>query len=243
MERCLDSGRSAATNRAIVAAGYGFAAASALRRQPGMTGRNTDNGSQMSRRGARSMLPSKGDTGAVWPRTGLLTKHHNIGALPYRGGSRDKNNLRNAGQRPPPSTGPSFQLPHMTLGTGFVKSRRGVEKPKWTEQPKIDANGRSKRGEDTARSDRVDLRRRGTQGRLRSAEGDFFLRFPPSRRGLRSFTPLYNHTHRPPQVGQHRRPRHRRGSSPPGGRGASARDSKGSATVVRVRVRTVLRTV
>ena len=33
------------------------------------------------------MLPLKDGTGAVWPRTGVLTKHHDIGALPYRGGS------------------------------------------------------------------------------------------------------------------------------------------------------------
>ena len=30
------------------------------------------------------MLPLKEGTGAVWPRTGLPTKHHDIGALPYR---------------------------------------------------------------------------------------------------------------------------------------------------------------
>ena len=29
------------------------------------------------------MLPLKEEIGAVWPRTGLLTKHHGIGALPY----------------------------------------------------------------------------------------------------------------------------------------------------------------
>ncbi len=32
------------------------------------------------------MLPLKEGTGAVWPRTGLPTKHHDVGALPYRGG-------------------------------------------------------------------------------------------------------------------------------------------------------------
>ena len=54
------------------------------------------------------MLPLKEGTGAVWPRTGLLTKYHGIGALPYRGGSRDKTGLRQADQRPPPSAGPGF---------------------------------------------------------------------------------------------------------------------------------------
>ncbi len=32
------------------------------------------------------MLPLKEGTGAVWPRTGMPTKHHDIGSLPYRGG-------------------------------------------------------------------------------------------------------------------------------------------------------------
>ena len=136
------------------------------------------------------MLPLKEGTGAVGPRTGLLTKYHGIGALPYRGGYGDRSGLRQAGQRPPPSAGLGFQIPHLTLGTVFVKSRRGVEKPKGTEQLKIVARGRIMPGEDPARSDRVDLRRQGTQGRLRSAEGIFSLRFPPSRRGFRSFTPL-----------------------------------------------------
>ncbi len=103
------------------------------------------------------MLPLKGETGAVWPRTRLLTNNLGIGALLYRGGSGEKTNLRQAGQRPPPSAGPNFQLPHLTMGTGFVKSRRGVEKPKGTEQFKIVARGRSRRGEDSTRSHRVDL--------------------------------------------------------------------------------------
>ncbi len=40
------------------------------------------------------MLPLKEETGAVWPRTGLLTKHHDIGALPYRAGYGDMTGLR-----------------------------------------------------------------------------------------------------------------------------------------------------
>ena len=67
------------------------------------------------------MQPLKRETGAVWPPTRLLTKHHGIRALPYRRGSGDRTNLRQACQRPPPSAGPSFQLPHLTLGTGIVK--------------------------------------------------------------------------------------------------------------------------
>ena len=54
------------------------------------------------------MLPLKEETGTVWPRTGLLTKYHGIGALPYREGSGDKTGLRQAGQRPPPSAGLGF---------------------------------------------------------------------------------------------------------------------------------------
>ena len=92
------------------------------------------------------MLPLKGETGAVWPWRGC-NKHHDVRALPYRGGSGDRNSLRNGGQRPPPTAGPGFQLPHLTPGTGFAKSRRGMEKPKGTEQLKIAARGRSRRGE------------------------------------------------------------------------------------------------
>ena len=54
------------------------------------------------------MLPLKEGTGVVWPRTGLLTKYHGNGALPYRGGSRDRTGLRQAGQQTPPSAGPGF---------------------------------------------------------------------------------------------------------------------------------------
>ena len=39
------------------------------------------------------MLPLKEGTGAVWPRTGLPTKHNDIGALQYRGWVRDHNRL------------------------------------------------------------------------------------------------------------------------------------------------------
>ena len=79
------------------------------------------------------MLPLKEGTGAMWPRPGLPTKHHDIGALPCRGGSGDKTGLRHASQRPLLSAGPGFQFPHLAMGTRFVKSRRGVEKPKGKE--------------------------------------------------------------------------------------------------------------
>ena len=88
------------------------------------------------------MMPLKEGTGAVWPRMGLPTKHRGIGALPYRGGSGERTYLRQAGQRPPPSAGFGFQFPCVTLGTRFVKSRRGVEKPKGKEQLEIVAGGR-----------------------------------------------------------------------------------------------------
>ncbi len=42
------------------------------------------------------MLPLKKGTGAVWPRTGLLTKHHDIGALPYRGWYGVRTGMRRA---------------------------------------------------------------------------------------------------------------------------------------------------
>ncbi len=43
------------------------------------------------------MMPLKEGTGAVWPRTGLLTKYHGIGALPHRGGYGGRTGLREAG--------------------------------------------------------------------------------------------------------------------------------------------------
>ena len=124
------------------------------------------------------MLPLKEGAGAVWPRAGLLTKHHDTGAPPYQGGSRDRIGLRQASQRPPPSAGIGFQLPHLTLGTGFVKSRRGVEKPKGKEQLEIVARGRISRR--AMQGQIVSIFAAMTpQGRLRNARGGFPLRFPP----------------------------------------------------------------
>ncbi len=116
------------------------------------------------------MLPLKEGTGVVWPRTGLPTKHHDARALPYRGGSGDMTGMRHACQRPPPSAGPGFEFPHLTLGTRFVKSRRGVEKPKRTEQMKIVARRRGSRS--ALQGQIVSIFAAVTpQGRLQNARG------------------------------------------------------------------------
>jgi len=75
------------------------------------------------------------------------------------------------------------------------------------------------------------------QGRLRSARGDF----SPAVSLITLRTKVLHIILQPypPHVGQHRQPRHNRGSSPPGGGGV--RDSKGTTAVVRVRVRNALR--
>jgi hypothetical protein len=60
--------------------------------------------------------------------------------------------------------------------------------------------------------------------------------FPPSRRGF-IFITSFSFQLYPPHVGQHRQPRHNRGSRPPGG-GMQLYGILGeSTTVVRVRVR------
>jgi len=116
----------------------------------------------------------------------------------------------------PPDLG--SQLPNLDPGIRSDKSwsRRGEAEGggaaedccKGTEQP-----------EGAARLDRADLRR----GRLRGARGCFSVRFPPSRRGLRSVTSLYIHTRRRwGSIGS-------RGTSADRGRqgGATVRDLKG----------------
>ena len=62
------------------------------------------------------------------------------------------------------------------------------------------------------------------QGQLRDEEEGFYLRFPSSRRGLRSFTPSLSHTHRKwGSIGN-------RGTTADRGRqgGVAIRDTKGS---------------
>ena len=75
------------------------------------------------------------------------------------------------------------------------------------------------------------------QGRLKNAEEGFPQRFPSSRRGFRSSTPFFTHTHRRwGSIGSRgvAADRDRRG-------GAIVRDSTGSTAGVRVRVRKALR--
>ncbi len=125
------------------------------------------------------MLPLKEGTGAVLPRAGMPTKHHDVGALPYRGEYGDRTGLRQASQRPSPFSGPSFQFPH--LGTGFVKSRRGVEKPKGTEQLEIDAMGRSSRRAMQGHIVSIFATVTRPKGDCKMPEGGFHLRFLQSR--------------------------------------------------------------
>ena len=72
------------------------------------------------------MLPLKGETGAVWPWRGC-NKHHDVRALPYRGGSGDRNSLRNGGQRPPPDRRSRLSAPSPDPGYRIreVETRHG----------------------------------------------------------------------------------------------------------------------
>ena len=75
---------------------------------------------------------------------------------------------RNAAHRPPLTAGQGFQLPHLTPGTGFARSRRGVEKPKGMEQREISTRGRSSRRVLQGRIVSISAAE-SPQGRLRSA--------------------------------------------------------------------------
>ena len=97
---------------------------------------------------------------------------------PVPRGLGDKTGLRQASQRPPPSAGPGFQFPHLTLGAGLVKSRRGVEKPKGKEQLEIVARRRSSRR--ALQGQIVTIFAAVTrQGRLHNARGGFFPAVSP----------------------------------------------------------------
>ena len=78
--------------------------------------------------------------------------------------------VRQIDHRPPPSAGHGFQLPQLTMGTGFVKSRRGVEKPKGKKQLEIVARGRSSRGALQGRIVSI-FAAMTPQGRLQNARG------------------------------------------------------------------------
>jgi len=83
----------------------------------------------------------------------------------------------------------------MTLGPGAISLGRGVDKPKGIEQLNIDARELSSRGLCKAKSRRSSPPR-NPKDECKVLEGRFFLRFPPSRRGIWSFTSLYNNIHR-----------------------------------------------
>jgi hypothetical protein len=155
------------------------------------------------------------------------TTHHGGGAPPYRGGYGDV--MGQAECRQPKPTDSRIMAPKLRIlypGTRSGKSRSGRgeaegdgvirERCKGTEQPE---RLQCKIALISAAEE--------PHGRLKSAEGFLSQRFPPSCRGLRSFTSLCRHTHR------------RWGSI--GNRGTTAdRDRRGGAVV---RDYTVLTTV
>jgi hypothetical protein len=111
------------------------------------------------------------------------TKHRGGGASPYRGGSRDMR----VRASPPPSAGSWLHIYLiLTLGPGAIIQGRGDEEPKGTEEARRNMQ----------RSDRGDFVAVRPRGACEELEGGFHLRFPSSRRGLRSFTSIYTHTHR-----------------------------------------------
>ncbi len=116
------------------------------------------------------------------------TKHRGGGASPYRGGLGTRECERHAAQRPPPTTESWLYIYLiLTMGPGVIsQAGRGDEEPKVTEQARRNLQ----------RPDRGDFGAVRPKGGCEELEGGFHLRFPSSRRGLRSFTYLYNHTHR-----------------------------------------------
>ncbi len=81
----------------------------------------------------------------------------------------------------------------LTLGPGAISQGRGEERPKGTEHLETLQGDGATGG--AAMQDRVNLRRRCNLGATKECKRVSFLRFPPSRRGLRSFTSLCSHTH------------------------------------------------
>jgi hypothetical protein len=97
--------------------------------------------------------------------------------------------------------------------------------------------GRRRRGETYKRSDRGDFAAVRPRGGCEELEGDFHLEFSSSRRGLRSFTSLYSHTHRMwGNIGSNGT------TADCGRRGGGRTRTEGLTAVVEVRVRATLRT-
>jgi len=109
------------------------------------------------------MLPLKEGTGTVWPRTGLPTKHHGIGALPYRGGVWGHDRLASGRPKTPivrrlglstPSPDPRYRIRQVKTRRGEAEGKGAArDRSKGTEQPGGDA-----------KPYRVDLRPRDASG-------------------------------------------------------------------------------
>ena len=127
------------------------------------------------------MLPLEEGTGTVWPRTGLLTKHHDIGALPNRLPRGVWGEDRHASSKPANPTVHRSWLSAPSPDPGYrirYKSRRGVEKQKGKEQIEIVARGRSSRR--ALQGQIVTIFAAVTpHGRLQNARGGFFPAVSP----------------------------------------------------------------
>ena len=119
-----------------------------------------------------------------------------LGNFPAGGGLGSGGDSRDGASRPPPTAGSwlhSFLF--LTLGPRTLSHCCGVEKPKGAELLESAARGWSSRRGCKARS-RRSSRPRHSKGDCVVPAGGFSLRFPSSRRGLRSFTSLHSQTHR-----------------------------------------------
>ena len=121
---------------------------------------------------------------------------------------------RHAAQRPPPTTGSWLQsYLILTQRPGAISQGRSVEKSKGTEQMEIVARGRSNRWGFKTGSSRSSPPRH-LMGGCEVLDRGFPVIFPITWRTTVLHIILEPYS---PQVGQHRQPRHNRGSSPPGG--------------------------
>jgi hypothetical protein len=164
----------------------------------------------------------------VDPEARWLTQHRDYDSLPYNGGARGTSAPilgTEIGRRDPP--GPSSSTNRTTLlDPGFVSQRLSEA----TEE-------KSTSGALQWRIPRSSATRHPRGDCLGPEEG-FYRRFPSSRRGIYSFTPLYSHTHRRwGRIGSRGRAADRARAV-----GAGVRDSSCTAgSCVRVRILPTLR--
>ncbi len=117
----------------------------------------------------------------------VATHHRGAGALPYRRGSRDTRRPCLAGTATPNDR---RSLAFSSLTRPWVPGFQ-VKDAAW----RVRQGNRSRRRvlQEEISSIFADD---APHGRLRDEDKSFYLRFPSSRRGLRSFTPSLSHTHR-----------------------------------------------